>query len=294
MANLHTQFKKFEERISINSTQRDLIIKRHSALRKVITNYFKQKNGVYVPDFFIQGSYKMNTMVQKKDGSFDVDLGIFFPQKPNFTPTTMQSNVLEAVKNQTTNGAQHLKKCIRVNYVGEFNADLPVYYQVGTDGQAYIAVKNGSWVKDDPEKFVNWVTDNRKSKEIDNDGQLLRVIKYLKRWANLLSFKTPSGVALTVYACKNFSASKDRDDEALSKTINNMYSSFTGLFGSLSCQCPVEPFDDLVSNLDNSQKNKFKEALGNLKDDAAKALSSTDTTLAVLLWSKHLGDKFKV
>lgn len=293
MANLHSQFKKYEERISLTSSQKDLIIKRHSALRKVITEYFKNKGGMKVPDFFIQGSYKMNTMVQKKDGSFDVDLGVFFPDKPNVTPTTVQLNVLEAVRNQTTSGAQHLRKCIRVNYVGEFNADLPVYYQLSANSQAYIAVKNGDWVRDDPEKFINWVIDNRKSKEIGNDGQLLRVIKYLKRWANLLPFKTPSGVALTVWVCKNFSASRDRDDDALSKTINNLYSSFTGIFGSVSCHCPVEPFDDLLSNLDTSQKEKFKDALNKLKDDAIKALSTSDTKLAVPYWSKHLGDKFK-
>ncbi|GIK68916.1 MAG: hypothetical protein BroJett020_02110 [Bacteroidota bacterium] len=291
MANLHSQFKKYEERISLSPTQKDLIVKRHSALRTVITNYFKQKNGISVPDFFIQGSYKMNTMVQKKDGSFDVDLGVFFPQKPSLTPTTMQSYILDAVKNQTTSGAQHLKKCIRVNYVGEFNADLPVYYQVDTNSQAYIAVKNGNWVKDDPEKFINWVTDNRKSKEISNDGQLLRVIKYLKRWANLQSFKTPSGVALTVWVCKNFKAIRDRDDEALSKTINEMHSNF---WLTISCQCPVEPFDDLLSNLDSSQKDKFKEALGKLKGDAAKALSTSDTNLAVSYWAKHLGNKYTV
>jgi hypothetical protein len=291
MANLHLQFKKFEERISITSTQRDLIVKRHSALRTVITNYFKQKNGITVPDFFIQGSYKMNTMVQKKDGSFDVDLGIFFPQKPSLTPTTIQSNVLEAVKNQTTSGAQHLKKCIRVNYVGEFNADLPVYYKLGANPQAHIAVKNGDWVKDDPEKFISWVNSIRNTKEIGNDGQLLRVIKYLKRWANLLPFKTPSGVALTVWVTNNFSASKDRDDDALLKTINSIYSSF---WWSVSCQCPVEPFDDLLSNLDSSQKDKFKETLGELKDDAAKAVSASDTNLAVSYWAKHLGDKFKL
>lgn len=291
MANLHSQFKKYEERISLTSTQRDLIVKRHSALRTVIADYFKKKVGMKVPDFFIQGSYKMNTMVQKKDGSFDVDLGVFFSEKPNVTPTTVQSNVLDAVKNQTSSGAQHLRKCIRVNYVGEFNADLPVYYQLGTNYQAYIAVKNGDWVKDDPEKFINWVNGIRKTKEISNDGQLLRVIKYLKRWANLLPFKTPSGVALTVWVANNFSASKDRDDDALLKTINRMYSSF---WWSVSCQCPVEPFDDLISNLDSSQKDKFKEALVKFKDDAAKGLNASDINLAVSYWAKHLGDKFKV
>ena len=59
MANLHIQFKKFEERFSLTSSQKDLIVKRHSALRTVITEYFKKKNGFKVPDYFIQGSYKM-------------------------------------------------------------------------------------------------------------------------------------------------------------------------------------------------------------------------------------------
>jgi len=244
-----------------------------------------------VPEFYIQGSYKMNTMVQKEDGSFDVDLGIYFSEKPEAKPKTVQSYVLEAVKNQTTLPTEHRRKCIRVNYVGEFNADLPVYYQLGTNSQAFIAVKDGDWVKDDPEKFVNWVITHRKTKEIGNDGQLLRVIKYLKMWANLLGFKTPSGAALTVWACNNFSASKDRDDEALSKTINNIYSS---LGKPIICQCPVEPFDDLVSNLDAAQKDKFKEALRMFKDDAIKALNTMDLNSAVSYWSKHLGDKFKV
>ena len=96
---------------------------------------------------------------------------------------------------------------------------------------------------------------------------------------------------MTVWVCKSFQASRDRDDEALSKTINEIYSSF---WWSISCQCPVEPFDDLTSNLVSTQKDKFKEALGKLKDDAAKALSSSDKTIAVSYWAEHLGDKFKI
>lgn len=291
MANLHSQFLKFENAISITPSQREVIKRRHSALRNVITEYFKNKNGITVPDFFIQGSYKMNTMVQKKDGSFDVDLGVFFSQRPVQTPTTIQLQVLDAVKNQTSSGAQHLRKCVRVNYSGEFNVDLPVYYQVGTNSQAYIAVKNGDWVKDDPEEFIVWANNIRKSKEISNDGQLLRVIKYLKRWANLLPFKTPKGVAITVWVCNNFTASRDRDDDALYKTVSSIYSSF---WWSISCQCPVEPYDDLLGNLDSSQKDKFKDALGKLKDDAGKAVSAYDSNLAITLWTKHLGDKFKL
>lgn len=291
MANLHTQFKQFEDRISITSTQKDLIIKRHTTLKSVITEYFKKKEGIKVPDYYIQGSYKMKTMVQKEDGSFDVDLGVFLKEKPNLTPTTIQSYVLDAVKNQTASGAQHLKKCIRVNYAGEFNADLPAYYQ-DEYSKAYIAVKNDGWVRDDPEEFVNWVENNRNSKEINNDGQLIRIIKYLKKWTNRLPFKTPSGVAITVWACTYFKAAKDRDDESLFKTIESIYSSIW--WWSVSCKCPVEPYDDLLSNLDSTQKDKFKEALKKFKDDASKAINEKDKDIAVSYWQKHLGDKFKI
>ena len=292
MANLHSQFKKFEENISLSSTQRDLIVKRHTIIRKVVTDYFRAKNGITIPDFYIQGSYKMGTMVQKKDGSFDVDLGVFFPSRPSITPTSMQTHVLAAVKNQTTSGAQHLKKCIRVNYVGEFNVDLPVYYQIGANAQAYIAVKNADWTKDDPEKFVDWVTNIRKSKEIGYDGQLLRIIEYLKRWANLLPFKAPKGIALTVWACTHFTPSKDRDDMALANTLSNISSNFW--WWSVSCKCPVEPFDDLLSNLDDSQKEKLKTTLRCFKEDAEKAISSADTAFAMSCWRKNLGDKFRL
>jgi hypothetical protein len=289
MANLHSQFKKFEEKISLSKSKNDIIVKRHSTLRKVITDYFKQKEGVKVPDFYIQGSYKMNTMVQKKDGSFDVDLGVFLSEKPSVSSTTTQTYVLNAVKNQTTRGAEHLKKCIRLNYTGEFNADLPVYYQLNANSQAYIAVKNGDWVKDDPEQFIKWVKNIRKLKEIDNDGQLIRVIKFLKRWANLLPFKTPSGIALTVWACNNFIAVRDRDDESFFKTIQKIYSEISWF---ITCKCPVEPFDDLLSKLDSVQKDKFKAALKSLNESAEKAIKTTDVNTAVLHWAKHFGEKF--
>jgi hypothetical protein len=232
----------------------------------------------------------MNTMIQKNDGSFDVDLGVYFDQKPNFSPTKMQSFVFDAVKNHTNGGAQHLKKCIRVNYTGEFNVDLPVYYQ-DLSGQTYLAVKDSDWVKDDPEKFVNWVNQNRKLKEIDYDRQLIRVIKYLKRWANILPFKTPSGVTLTVWACKYFSAYKNRDDWALYNTIDNMFLDFN-LYKKVYCYHPVEPYDDLLSNLNSNQIYLFMEELKKFRNDIKKALYAYDIKIAELYVMNNLGIEF--
>lgn len=289
MTNLHKQFKKFEEKISITSTQERNIVNRHKIIREIITLYFKDKPEFKTPDFLIQGSYKMKTMVQKKDGSYDVDLGVYFKDKPNVKCTTVQKYIVDAVKSQTAEGAQHLKKCIRLIYSGEFNIDLPVYYQGSNDSLAWIAIKDGEWRKDDPEEFIKWFEKKRKEKENNQDGQMLRVVKYLKRWANLTSFKTPSGMALTVWVGNFFIAVKDRDDEALYKTIKNIADN--NVFW-LTCSCPVEPEDDLLSNLDSSQKDKFKIALKSFRDDALKALQSNSEVEAMKLFSKHLGNKF--
>ena len=228
-------------------------------------------------------------MTLKKDNTYDVDLGVYFREKPVHTCTTVQEHVMSAVQKHTSGGAKHLQKCIRVVYAGDFNIDLPVYYQSASDKIASIAVKNGNWRLDDPEDFVNWFNRQR-NKEIKSDGQLIRIVKYLKRWANERSFKTPSGAALTVWAGRNFEPKADRDDIALSQTINAIKSSF---FWSVSCECPVQPNDDLVSNLDSDQKSKFRSALALLCADAAAATNtSTSEADAIKLWRKHLGDKF--
>lgn len=289
MANCNKHFLSYNTKISLPDSKAQNIITKHNTLRGIIENYFKAKDGYKIPEFYIQGSYKMKTMVLKKDNTYDVDLGVYFREKPLHTCTTVQGHVLSSVSTHTTGGAKHLQKCIRVIYAGDFNIDLPVYYQTPSDKIAWIAVKNGNWRQDDPEELVKWF-DLQRKKEVKNDGQLIRIVKYLKRWANEKNFKTPSGAALTVWAGKYFEPKADRDDISLSQTINAIKRS---LFWSVSCECPVEPKDDLLSNLDIDQKVKFKDALTTLCTDAEAAISTyTSEADAIKLWKKHLGDKF--
>ncbi|MBK6642688.1 MAG: hypothetical protein IPG39_16440 [Bacteroidetes bacterium] len=100
MANTHSQFIKFEQAISLTKGRMDKLIASRQALQIRIIEFFKTKTKVPVPNFFIQGSYKMKTMVVKKDGSYDVDLGVYFLTKPTIKPLTLQKYVAEAVKDQ--------------------------------------------------------------------------------------------------------------------------------------------------------------------------------------------------
>src|SRR5215218_8430694 len=159
------------------------------------------------------------------------------PEKPQVSAETVQKYIFDAVKDHTDGGAEHRKKCVRIFYKCAYNIDFPAYYEVPGESYSYLAIKGDGWIKDDPEKMIEWFEARK-----DADGQLIRIVKYLKAWASEKSYKMPSGIALTVWATKCFVASKDRDDLALSSTLKGISDA---LFWSVSCLSPVEPYDDL-------------------------------------------------
>ncbi len=290
MANTNKLFLDFNEKISLTPAQRKKLASSRTAVEEKIRTELTKKEGIEFKGFFIQGSQALTfrTGVLKKDGTYDVDLGVYLSAKPNdITCTTVQKYVFDAVKDHTDAGASHLKKCIRLVYAGDFDIDLPVYYQGGNDATPYIAVKNGDWRKDDPKGTAEWFREKKKG----TNGQLVRIIKYLKIWADKdeRGFKMPSGFALTVWAVNSFKQQDDRDDKALFETLKAIKSS---LSYDLSCYCPKEPYDNLNSNLDDNQKTKFKNALDAFITDAEKAINEKNQLKASKLWQNHLGDRF--
>ncbi|MEO8236263.1 MAG: cyclic GMP-AMP synthase DncV-like nucleotidyltransferase, partial [Flavobacterium sp.] len=93
MANTHNHFLKFEQNISLTPTKKAKLIASRRALQERIVNYFRLYTKLPVPKFYIQGSYKMNTMVLANDGTYDVDLGIYFLANPYVTSFTVQDYV---------------------------------------------------------------------------------------------------------------------------------------------------------------------------------------------------------
>lgn len=280
MADLNKLFKNFNQALTLTSGRRDRIISSRKAVEDSITKYFKGRNDFSTPSFFIQGSYKMSTMILNKDNTYDVDLGVIFKGKPNITPKTLQKHVAEAVRFQTESGVEHKQRCVRIIYKGEFNIDLPVYYI--ENNVMYFATKAG-WEKSDPKKLVEWFVGRK-----DSNGQLLRIIKYLKAWANKRSFKMPSGIALTVWAAKSYKTNL-RDDLAL---LNTLKAIRTGFSWEVKCANPAPPKDDLISKLDSGQKKKFIEALKLLIVDMERAKSEKNEIKAYNILKKHFGDRF--
>lgn len=287
MANLHNQFLKLEKSISLSRTKKDNLIASRKALEKRIIDYFRTKTNIPIPKFYIQGSYKMQTMVVKKDGSYDVDLGVYFLTKPTIQPLTLQQNVANAVKDQTVSGIEHKDKCIRVIYKGDFDIDLPVYYKTQNDKHPFLATKT-QWQESDPKELCDWFEKTRAQK--DQNGQMLRLIKYFKAWANQRSNKMPSGIAFTVWLAQNYQYDK-RDDKAFFKTAQSIEKTFGGGFVDTVVLNPTTPHDNLLK-LDFSQRTRFKEAFRQMLKDAENAITTNSNQKALNIWKQQFGDKF--
>lgn len=283
MANTHNQFLKFEQNISLTQIKKKKLIASRQALQKRIVDFFKTNKGLPVPKFYIQGSFSMGTMVLGKDGTYDVDLGIYFLNKPTIEPLTLQKYVLDAVKGHTATGVEHREKCIRVIYKGDFDIDLPVYYKTPNNKHPFLATKN-KWMESDPKELCDWF----KTKK-DKKGQLLRLVKYFKAWANNQEKKMPSGIAFTVLVAQNYKPHKN-DDTAFYETARAMKDTFGFFYTDIIN--PATPKDDLLSKLDSNQKRNFEVAFKNLITDAKLALAQNRVAKSCTIWKKQFGNKF--
>jgi hypothetical protein len=277
-------FLRFQDAISLTKGRKAKLVSSRQALENRIVNYFKNVAKVAVPKFYIQGSYKMGTMVLKKDGSYDVDLGVYFLTKPTIEAVTLQKYVAAAVKDQTVSGVEHRNKCIRVIYKGEFDIDLPVYYKTKDDKHPFLATK-ANWLESDPKQLCDWFESKK-----DPNGQMVRLVKYFKAWANERRNKMPSGIALSVWVAKHFRANS-RDDVSFYETACSIQSSFSR---EISCINPATPEDDLLKKLDNNQQTKFAELLSDLINKSKRALEEKQLKNSLKIWRRQFGDKFPI
>lgn len=285
MANCNKLFLDHNRNITPTKEEMGKMKNSRKALEAKISDALQEKLGM-TASYYTQGSgaKDMKTIIIKANGTYDADRGVYLPQEPDVNAETVQKYVYDAVKDHTDGGAEHRRKCVRVLYKCEYNIDFPVYYEVPSESYSYLAIKGNGWIKDDPSKMVEWFKEKK-----DEDGQLIRVVKAVKAWASRGGHKMPSGIALTVWVAENFVPCKDRDDVALFKTLQAIY---TANYYVVSCFAPVEPYDDLVDKLNADQKEIFKNDLKNFLDAAQSAIDEPNQLKASKTWRKYFGERF--
>lgn len=291
ISDCHYKFVNFNKAISLSSEKIINLRSAHNTIREKLNSYFC--NYPYIPpiQFFIQGSYKMGTMVENMNHFSDVDLGVYFQGPPNIDIAELQWHIKQALTGHTSKEVKIKKMCVRLNYMRDFHIDLPLYYK-NYSGTIYFGTKAYGWKKSDPKHFIRWFKKNTKDKP-----QLIRTIRYLKAWADYRKYKTnkkyPSGLALTLWAIEFYEGSR-RDDVAFFKTCTGILNHLDANYkSSWSAKMPVEPYDNVLDRLSHYQKSAFYEEFNRMVTISADALSSSKKYDAIQMWKQVFGYRFK-
>jgi len=284
MANCDKLFRKFNTVIALDSTRKGQLRTSRNAVRERIRRYFRKKQNGLFPKFHGQGSFMMNTIICPLDGEFDVDDGIYFlvKRQPIYGVNRFHDWIYQAVSGYTKKPLIDKQTCVRVVYAGDYHLDLPIYYVI--EGQTpYLAHKEKGWIESDPREFIQWF--NNKA---DKDGQLKRIVRYLKAWSDYRRGKLPSGLIFSILAANSISY-HDRDDMAFYKTLVNIKKSLDTNF---VCYRPTTPaYEDLLADCSQTNKDYFLVQLGSFIQSAQKALDEkTMHKDACKAWQQHFGE----
>jgi len=289
-SNCDDLLKKFDQRTTISSEKVANLRKAHETIRRKLQAYF-ERTRIPSPTFYIQGSYKTKTIVENRSTKCDIDLAVIFPRHPGVQVETLQNHIKNALTGHTTRGITIKETCVRLHYVRDFHIDLPIYFTDPVTGEMYYGSRGWDWELSDPKAFVKWFVRNTKNKP-----QLVRIIRYLKAWADHTKIKSrkkfPSGLALTLWAIEHYTAS-NRDDLALLDTSSSILQYLNDNFkGSWKAMIPVEPYDNVLNKLNRSQKSGFYEEMEVMVELMTEAVSSTEKAQAYRKWKRIFGGKF--
>ncbi len=284
---------RFNNKLTPSLERIENLKRAHLTIRKKVREYFTRHTNISKPEFFIQGSYKMKTLIEPPNLECDVDLGVYFGEKPPVTYNTIQKYIKEALDTHTSRGVELKQKCVRLHYAFDFHIDLPIYYMGQNRKTIYFGSRSEEWIPSDPRKFISWFNLKTKGKP-----QLVRIIRYFKAWSANIQHrsarKMPSGLALSLLAI-NFYRKSSRDDVAFCLTALSIYKHLNDYYVSdWSVKMPVAPYDNVIDRFSNTQRNAFLDELKEMSTLVSQAVTSNNRRAALMKWRKIFGQQFEM
>ncbi|MHC4159185.1 MAG: cyclic GMP-AMP synthase DncV-like nucleotidyltransferase [Planctomycetota bacterium] len=288
MADCNDLFQKFLSEISLKPDQRKNLQTGRDAIKIWIENYFSEEKGFAKPEFCLQGSYALKTMVcPLGQEDYDLDDGVYLQHtdddisKP--TPETVSSYIVEAVKGHTKK-VLNKKNCVRVVYAENYHIDLPVYRTV--KGKIHLGTLEGNqWVPSDAKAFNTWFYDR-----LEETEQMRSCIKYLKAWKDFGGCDL-KGIHLTILVGLNHVPVNDRDDKSLTETVGKI---IEYLNDNKAIYNPIDEKEDLIKNWSVGKRAAAIDDLEKLYTKAIDALGEDDKEKAAKCWRMIFSDRFPV
>lgn len=284
MANCHSLFLVFDDKIRLTEAKMDSLRTSRNEIRKKIDAYLKEHDIPYEYSFKGHGSFKMNTIINPLDGDYDIDDGTYFKVDavPEQSVQTFHNWIYNAVENHT-NVISDRNPCISVKFADGHHLDLVAFYQIKGE-HPHLAHKTKGWIESDPDEFYEWI--NCKA---DDNGQLKRLIRYLKAWGDYRKGDMPSGLIMTILCAQNI-VYDERDDKALLNTLVKIKATLTQSF---TCYRPTTPiYQNLFEDYCQSRKDYFLASLDSIITSGNQAITEPNQKDSCPKWKKHFGDRF--
>lgn len=293
MANLQSAFDQFHRRIALTSGNKIILRKAIEEIRNKIRRYFCDILHQPVPKFRSQGSYAINTIVNPINGEFNLNDGVYLnhldDQDDRTWPAGMSARqwIVDAFKGNRHFKAIQKLACVRLRYVGLYHVDLPIYGLLR--GQSKMALNDDNWISGDPYAITQWFN----SYFSLYGGQLSRIIRYVKAWADYQSLheiKMPNGFFLSVLATRHYQ-DDPRDDVAMAYTLKVMSKAIIPYCTVLN---PVDIDEELTEHFSRSKIDHFREAIKSATEHAICATRIDEPQEASMIWRKLFGNRFPI
>lgn len=300
MANNHEQFVAFHDAIKANDSRIEKLKGNRQALRDRIRNYFKNNlEDEIQPKFYSQGSFAVGTILNPivdDDGlaAYDLDDGVYFigeSEDDKHEIRWYHDKVYAAVEGHTDQKPNDKKACVRVNYADGHHIDLPIYFKVEGDDHPQLAHKKKPWVKQDAQEFNEWFEE-----QCGQKTYLREVVRFLKAWRDWMrydkSIDLPCGFILTILAANYYTENDStRFDVIMKDTLVSMHDELSKE-GHFKCKRPVSPNEDLFEHYSETKRNTFLSRLESFREDAVRAVNSTNQKEGCEKWQKYFGNRF--
>jgi hypothetical protein len=225
----HLLSKLHDSAVTLSEAQRKQMRERRDKCRAYVTERFKQHPVLPAPEFKIQGSYAMHTMVNDPDDHYDIDDGLYFEIPEDTTAKYgapyMRQLVAEALKDHETLTVKQKKNCVRIFNKKDIkhHVDMAVYRKMSEDDQLLAAGE--IWKPSYPRWMTKWLQEEcDKLDSAVEDGTAKRMVRFVKYMTHQHKLKDPSGFVLTVMLIKSCPVmAPDRLDMSMASVLVNMH-----------------------------------------------------------------------
>ena len=259
---------------------------------KIVKDVLKEKYGERLIDMKVQGSYATNTVIKPTDegDEYDVDILVIIKvDDPFATPADVLGELEEFVKGDGRKLVRK-KKCVRINYAGEFHLDVVPCVDRGNGRYEICNRIDKVFELSDGGKYADWFTniDERHGGHLSESVRLLKWVRdHKKRWS--VPSACPSIIITTLLGSI---AEHMPGSNSISETfVLLLEGAATKMRVSSILQNPTLPNEDLFANRSEIVKG-VRDGLEDLARKSRDALDEVDNEESIKKWRIIFGDDF--